>query len=80
MLIGAQLNGQYLLNSVKNNEELLKRLMLRELTKLTILTTNEDTKNQTLINSNCVCGALNLQFCESRVFRYFSVVNLFCYF
>jgi hypothetical protein len=31
--------------------------------------TNVDAENKTLINYNCVCGALNRHFCQARVMR-----------
>jgi hypothetical protein len=37
------------------------------LKKLAIFSTNVDAENQTLINHKCVCGALNRQFCQTRI-------------
>ena len=37
------------------------------LAKVAIFTTNVDAENQYLINRKCVCGALNCNFCQTRV-------------
>jgi hypothetical protein len=41
--------------------------MVSDLTKVAICTDKLQPKSQTLINHRCVCGALNRQYCQTRV-------------
>jgi len=50
------------------------RTTVSGLAKVAIFTTNVDAENQTLINHKCVCGALNRQFCQTRVTSWPSVI------
>jgi len=81
---GKQFNLAPLSSGTRNGEYYIIHLLptVSGLAKVAIFTTNVDAENQTLINHKCVCGALNLHFCQTRVmqsaFYFFLIFDIVC--